>query len=31
VKGLLDIALADAVGAWSNRLPEALGSGTVQD
>jgi phosphoribosylformylglycinamidine synthase II len=31
VKGLLDIGLADAVEAWSNRLHEALGSGTVQD
>ncbi|HEY6532339.1 MAG TPA: phosphoribosylformylglycinamidine synthase subunit PurL [Acidimicrobiales bacterium] len=31
VKGLLDLPLADAGGAWSNRLPDALGSGTAQD
>jgi phosphoribosylformylglycinamidine synthase len=31
VKGLLDVALADATAAWSDRLPVALGSGTAQD
>ncbi len=31
VKGLLDVALADALGAWNDRLPVALGAGTAQD
>jgi phosphoribosylformylglycinamidine synthase len=31
VKGLLDIALADAVSAWTDRIPSALGAGTAQD
>jgi len=30
VKGLFDVALADAAGAWRDRLPDALGAGTVQ-
>ena len=30
VKGLLDVALADAADAWRNRLPSALGHGTAQ-
>ena len=30
VKGLLDVAVADAVAAWRNRLPEALAHGTAQ-
>jgi phosphoribosylformylglycinamidine synthase subunit PurL len=30
VKDLLDVSLADAVAAWRNRLPDALGSGTTQ-
>jgi len=30
VKDLVDIALADAVTAWRDRLPSALGHGTVQ-
>jgi phosphoribosylformylglycinamidine synthase II len=30
VKGLLDLALDDAVTAWRDRLPSALGGGTVQ-
>ena len=30
VKGILDVALADAVDAWRNRIPDALGAGTVQ-
>jgi phosphoribosylformylglycinamidine synthase subunit PurL len=30
VKGLLDVALADAEAAWSGRLPDALGAGTTQ-
>jgi phosphoribosylformylglycinamidine synthase len=29
VKGLLDVALADAVAAWRGRLPDALGSGST--
>ncbi len=31
VKGLLDVALADALAAWNDRLPVALGAGTAQD
>jgi phosphoribosylformylglycinamidine synthase len=31
VKGLLDIPLADAVSAWTDRIPSALGAGTAQD
>jgi len=31
VKGLLDLALADVVGAWDQRIPSALGSGTAQE
>jgi phosphoribosylformylglycinamidine synthase len=31
VKGLLDVALADATSAWSNRIPAALGAGNAQD
>jgi phosphoribosylformylglycinamidine synthase II len=31
VKGLLDIPLADAVSAWDDRIPSALGAGTAQD
>jgi phosphoribosylformylglycinamidine (FGAM) synthase-like enzyme len=30
VKGLLDLALDEVVGAWRDRLPDALGAGTVQ-
>ena len=30
VKGLLDLALADATAAWRDRLPDALGAGTAQ-
>jgi len=30
IKGLLDVALADAVGVWRDRLPDALGAGTAQ-
>ena len=30
VKGLFDVALAEAVDAWRDRLPSALGTGTVQ-
>jgi phosphoribosylformylglycinamidine synthase II len=30
VKGLLDVPLADAVAAWRDRVPAALGSGTTQ-
>ncbi|MCX7621748.1 MAG: phosphoribosylformylglycinamidine synthase subunit PurL [Acidimicrobiales bacterium] len=30
VKGLIDLALGDAVSAWRDRLPEALGAGTTQ-
>jgi phosphoribosylformylglycinamidine synthase II len=30
IKGLLDIALVDAVDAWRDRLPSALGTGTTQ-
>lgn len=30
VKDLIDVSLAAAVAAWSTRLPEALGGGTVQ-
>ena len=30
VKGLVDVALADAVTAWRGRLPGALGHGTAQ-
>jgi phosphoribosylformylglycinamidine synthase len=30
VKDVLDVALVDAVAAWRNRLPEALGHGTTQ-
>jgi phosphoribosylformylglycinamidine synthase subunit PurL len=30
VKGLLDVGVDDVVGAWRNRLPEALGHGTTQ-
>lgn len=30
VKGLLDVALDDAVAAWRDRVPAALGSGTTQ-
>ncbi len=29
VKGLLDVSLADARDAWRDRLPKALGSGSV--
>jgi phosphoribosylformylglycinamidine synthase II len=29
VKGLLDVSLADARNAWRDRLPKALGSGSV--
>jgi phosphoribosylformylglycinamidine synthase len=31
VKGLLDVPLADATAAWSDRIPAALGAGTAQD
>jgi phosphoribosylformylglycinamidine (FGAM) synthase-like enzyme len=30
VKGLVDVALADAVAAWHDRLPSLLGTGTTQ-
>jgi phosphoribosylformylglycinamidine synthase len=30
VKGLLDVALADATSSWRDRLPDALGAGTTQ-
>ena len=30
VKGLFDVSLADAEGAWRDRIPAALGAGTVQ-
>jgi phosphoribosylformylglycinamidine synthase II len=30
IKGLLDVALVDAIGAWRDRLPAALGAGTAQ-
>jgi phosphoribosylformylglycinamidine synthase len=30
VKGLLDVALADATASWRDRLPAALGAGTTQ-
>jgi phosphoribosylformylglycinamidine synthase II len=30
VKGLIDLALADVVTAWRDRLPELLGTGTTQ-
>ncbi|WP_334142478.1 phosphoribosylformylglycinamidine synthase subunit PurL [Rhabdothermincola sp.] len=30
VKGLLDVGLEEATGAWRDRLPVALGSGTTQ-
>ncbi len=30
VKGLLDVSLTDAATTWRDRLPEALGAGTVQ-
>ena len=30
VKGLFDVPLADAVAAWRDRLPDALGAGTTQ-
>jgi phosphoribosylformylglycinamidine synthase len=30
VKGLLDVALADARACWDDRLPQALGAGNVQ-
>jgi phosphoribosylformylglycinamidine synthase len=30
VKDLLDVPLADAVSAWRDRLPLALGAGTAQ-
>jgi hypothetical protein len=30
VKDLLDVALDDALLAWRDRLPEALGAGTTQ-
>jgi phosphoribosylformylglycinamidine synthase len=30
VKGLFDVGLAEATAAWRDRLPAALGSGTVQ-
>jgi phosphoribosylformylglycinamidine synthase len=30
VKGLVDVALADAVAAWDDRLPSLLGAGTTQ-
>jgi phosphoribosylformylglycinamidine synthase len=30
VKGLLDVAVADTVAAWRERLPSALGHGTAQ-
>jgi phosphoribosylformylglycinamidine synthase len=30
IDGVFDIALADAVSAWRDRLPDALGAGTAQ-
>jgi phosphoribosylformylglycinamidine synthase II len=30
IKGLVDVSLDDCVAAWRDRLPEALGGGTVQ-
>src|SRR5690606_21397259 len=30
IKDLLDVSLADAVAAWRDRLPSALGAGTTQ-
>jgi phosphoribosylformylglycinamidine synthase len=30
VKGLLDVALADATASWRDRIPHALGAGTTQ-
>jgi phosphoribosylformylglycinamidine (FGAM) synthase-like enzyme len=30
VKGLVDVALGDLTSAWTDRLPDALGSGTTQ-
>jgi hypothetical protein len=30
VKDLVDVALADAIDAWRNCLPSALGQGTMQ-
>jgi phosphoribosylformylglycinamidine synthase len=30
VKDLLDVAVADAVTSWRDRLPSALGHGTAQ-
>ena len=31
VKGLLDVPLADAIAAWNDTIPSALGAGTAQD
>jgi phosphoribosylformylglycinamidine synthase len=31
IKDLLDVRLDDATDAWRNRLPDALGHGTLQD
>jgi phosphoribosylformylglycinamidine synthase len=31
VEGLLDVGLAEATEAWRNRLPDALGAGTLND
>jgi len=31
VKGLVDLPLAEVIGAWTNRIPAALGAGTAQD
>ena len=31
VKGLLDLPLAEVAGAWTDRIPAALGAGTAQD
>lgn len=31
VKGLVDIALSDALAAWNDTIPAALGAGTAQD
>jgi hypothetical protein len=30
VKGLFDVALADARAGWRDKVPAALGSGTTQ-
>jgi len=30
VKGLMEVALSDLTSSWTNRLPDALGSGTTQ-